>query len=111
MKTYKELKEELQEELRIIEELEKLEKEFDSLETEKGVKIVFTNDAEITRNYADPHGENYYTATAVDAEGYEYEVNWYILDGYDPEDGDEYKACDWDSPDEIIKSKDADYWD
>lgn len=45
---------------------------------------------------------NYYTATAIDADGNNYAVYWEISNDYNPAENDESSACDWDSPVEII---------
>lgn len=41
----------------------------------------------------------WYTASAIDDEGKEYQVYWKILDSFDlDEDEDESNACDWENP-------------
>lgn len=45
----------------------------------------------------------YYEGHAVDAEGNGYIVRWDILGDYDPADGDEGLACEWNQPVSIEK--------
>lgn len=60
-------------------------------------EYTLTQEAYITGNNENP----YYEAAAVDENGEKYMVIWYILDNYNPEDGDEGEACDWESPSNV----------
>lgn len=48
-------------------------------------------------------GPNWYEAPAEDADGNDYMVYWNILPSYNPADGDESYACDWDSPSAVVR--------
>ena len=45
----------------------------------------------------------YYEAHAVDTDENQYIVRWDILGDYDPADGDEGLACEWNQPVSIVK--------
>ena len=45
----------------------------------------------------------YYEGRAVDAEENGYIVRWDVLGEYDPADGDEGLACEWNKPVSIVK--------
>ena len=62
-------------------------------------EIALTQDAYLTGVNGDPH----YEAHAVDADENHYIVRWDILGDYDPADGDEGLACEWNQPVSIEK--------
>ena len=62
-------------------------------------EIALTQDAYLTGTTDKP----YYEAHAVDADENHYIVRWDILGDYDPADGDEGLACEWDQPVSIEK--------
>ena len=85
--------------------------------TYKGKEYMLTQQAYITGTNEEP----YYLANAIDSEGNEYEVEWYLnkdtKEAYDEIERqrelgevpnyslveDESNACDWDNPTEIRK--------
>ena len=63
-------------------------------------EIALTQEPYITGTTDKP----YYEAHAVDADENHYIVRWDILGDYDPADGDEGLACEWDQPVSIEKN-------
>lgn len=52
--------------------------------------------------------DNWYEATAQDADGNEYLIVWTIREDFDINaDTDESNACDWDNPEEVIRLDDG----
>ena len=62
-------------------------------------EIALTQDAYLTGTTDKP----YYEGRAVDAEENGYIVRWDVLGEYDPADGDEGLACEWNKPVSIVK--------
>ncbi|MDW0112195.1 hypothetical protein QT711_03295 [Sporosarcina saromensis] len=79
-----------------LEEMGKMEKV-----TFEGIEYTLTQEAYLTGT----HGNPYYEASGIDADGNEVTVTWEIKDHWLDKDGilnglleDESEACDWDNP-------------